>query len=76
MPRGSISVQIVSVLFVRVSLGLEVDGCACVAEGCDGVWGVDVASWRSCVTKSELCEGEVCAVLRWMRWCCLGLARL
>ena len=43
VPRGSTSVQIVSVLFVRVSSlrarGLEGEGCACVAEGCDGIRG-------------------------------------
>ena len=43
MPRGSRSVQIGSVLFVLVSSlrvrDLESKGCACVPEGCDGLWG-------------------------------------
>ena len=80
MPRGSRLKQIVSALFVRVSSlrarDLEGEGCACVANGCDGIRGVDVASWRSYVAKRQLYEGEVCAVLGWLRWCCLGLARL
>ena len=59
--------QIVSALFVRVSSlrarDLEGQGCVCAADGCGGIRGVNVASWRSGVAKRDLNEGEVCAVL-------------
>ena len=44
VPRGSRSVQIVSASFVRVpslrARGPDGEGCACAADGCDGICGV------------------------------------
>ena len=41
-----------------------------------GFVGLDVLSWRICVAYRDLYECEGCAVLRWVRWCRLKLARL
>ena len=56
VPRGSISVQMVSASFVRVpslrARSLEGEGCACAADGCDGIRGA------GCRVVAELCGVE------------------
>ena len=80
MARNPRSVQIVSASFGRVASlrarGLEGGVCACAADGCDGIRGAAVMSWRNDMAWRGLYECEVCTVLRWLRWCRLGLPRL
>ena len=51
------------------------EGSACAEGDCDGIHGVNAASWRSFAVYGRLYGSDMRAALLGSRWCCPGFGR-